>query len=198
MPGSLQGFRNMVLWITQGFCACATVSCGNATDWLLKATAFGCIVFSEISRRKDDIMNFSQNLINLRKKAGLSQDKLAEQLHITRQAVSKWESGASVPDADTLMQLCSILGVSPNQLLLDCQEPGRDSTNRAPASDDRMFVISSVFVMFIFLSGTGLLALYLHSGGRIHELVAYMSLLLMFGSIVTYLIMVLKRRFRKK
>lgn len=143
-------------------------------------------------------MNFSQNLINLRKKAGLSQDKLAEQLHITRQAVSKWESGASVPDADTLMRLCSILGVSPNQLLLDCQEPGRDSANGTPASDDRMFVISSVFLMFIFLCGTGLFTINLFFSDVVEPLIAYMSLLMMFGSIVTYLIMVLKRRFRKK
>lgn len=103
-----------------------------------------------------------------------------------------------MPDADTLMQLCSILGVSPNQLLLDCQEPGQDSTNRAPASDDRMFVISSVFLMFIFLCGTGLFTVNLFFSDVVEPLIAYMSLLMMFGSIVTYLIMVLKRRFRKK
>lgn len=142
-------------------------------------------------------MNFSQNLMNLRKKAGLSQDKLAEQLHITRQAVSKWESGASVPDADTLMQLCKILDATPNQLLWDSSESNPDSDSKAHFSNDRIFVLSSVFLMFIFLCGTGLLALYLYSGGRIHELIAYMSLLMMFGSIVTYLVMVLKRRFKK-
>ena len=38
-------------------------------------------------------MDFAQNLVSLRKAANLSQDKLAEQLHMTRQAVSKWESG---------------------------------------------------------------------------------------------------------
>lgn len=177
---------------------CATVGCRNATDRLLNATAFGCIISRGISQRKDDIMNFSQNLINLRKKASLSQDKLAEQLHITRQAVSKWESGTSVPDADTLVQLCSILGTSPNQLLLDWKEPVQNSTNEAPAPNDRMFVISSVFLMFIFLCGTGLFAINLFFSDVVEAKIAYMSLLMMFGSIVTYLVMVLKRRSKKK
>ena len=63
-------------------------------------------------------MAFSSNLQHLRKEANLSQEKLAEQLHITRQAVSKWESGQALPDADTCLKLCEVLGVSPNCLLL--------------------------------------------------------------------------------
>lgn len=43
-------------------------------------------------------MKLDERLILLRKRAGLSQEKLAEKLDISRQAVSKWESGATNPD----------------------------------------------------------------------------------------------------
>lgn len=74
-------------------------------------------------------MAFSNNLQHLRKEANLSQEKLAEQLHITRQAVSKWESGQALPDTDTCLRLCEILGVSPNRLLLG--EENLDSSNKS-------------------------------------------------------------------
>lgn len=41
----------------------------------------------------------------LRIQQGLSQDELAERVHVVRQTISKWERGASVPDADSLMAL---------------------------------------------------------------------------------------------
>ncbi len=41
-------------------------------------------------------MAFAENLLNARKRKGLSQEKLAEMLHVSRQAVSKWETGGSL------------------------------------------------------------------------------------------------------
>ena len=46
-------------------------------------------------------MDFGENLAKQRKKAGLSQEELAERLHLTRQTISKWETGASLPDGYT-------------------------------------------------------------------------------------------------
>ena len=43
---------------------------------------------------------------------GLTQEQLGEKLHVVRQTVSKWESGASVPDGDLLPQLAAVLEVS--------------------------------------------------------------------------------------
>ena len=46
----------------------------------------------------------------------LSQELVAEQLHVSRQAVAKWESGASLPSTANLLALCELFGVSPEQL----------------------------------------------------------------------------------
>ena len=58
-----------------------------------------------------------ENLRTLRKARGLSQEDLAQQLHITRQTLSKWENGLSVPDAQLLLRLAEILDVPVSELL---------------------------------------------------------------------------------
>ena len=62
-------------------------------------------------------MTLEQNLLLLREKAGLSQEKLAEKLGVSRQAVSKWETGQSTPDVDKLMALSRLYGVPVDSLL---------------------------------------------------------------------------------
>ncbi len=62
-------------------------------------------------------METKQVLYQLRTKAGLSQDALAEKLYVTRQAVSRWETGETVPNTDTLKLLSGVFGVSINTLL---------------------------------------------------------------------------------
>lgn len=52
-----------------------------------------------------------------RKEKGLTQMQLAEKLNITNRAVSKWETGKSVPDASIMLDLCEILDISVNELL---------------------------------------------------------------------------------
>jgi transcriptional regulator with XRE-family HTH domain/DNA-directed RNA polymerase subunit RPC12/RpoP len=52
-----------------------------------------------------------------RKKAGLTQAQLAERLNITDRAVSKWETGKSLPDSSIMLELCGTLGISVNDLL---------------------------------------------------------------------------------
>ena len=53
-------------------------------------------------------MKFGENLQKLRKEKGLSQEQLAEKLGVTRQSVSKWESGASYPEMDKIVSLCNM------------------------------------------------------------------------------------------
>jgi putative transcriptional regulator len=69
---------------------------------------------------------FNENLKNLRKQKGLSQEELAERLHVVRQTVSKWEKGLSVPDADLLIQIAEIFETSVSTLLGDTVEPSED------------------------------------------------------------------------
>ena len=60
---------------------------------------------------------FSENLKILRKQKGLTQETLAIKLHITRQTISKWEKGLSVPDTEQLVRLAEVLEVPITQLL---------------------------------------------------------------------------------
>lgn len=64
-------------------------------------------------------MIFADKLITLRKKAGWSQEELAEKLNVTRQSVSKWEGAQSVPDIDKILQLSCLFGVTTDYLLKD-------------------------------------------------------------------------------
>ncbi|MBR6777623.1 MAG: helix-turn-helix transcriptional regulator, partial [Clostridia bacterium] len=66
-------------------------------------------------------------LYELRKKSGLSQEAFAEKLGVSRQAVSKWECGASLPDTDNLITISKLYGVSLDELIGNeastCQDP---------------------------------------------------------------------------
>lgn len=62
-------------------------------------------------------MAFSDNLIFLRSRSLLTQEQLAEQMGVSRQSVSKWESGLSFPEMDTILKLCDLFQVSMDTLL---------------------------------------------------------------------------------
>ncbi len=59
----------------------------------------------------------AQRLLDYRKKAGLSQEELAEKIGVSRQAVSKWERGEASPDTDNLIALSEVYGVSLDELI---------------------------------------------------------------------------------
>ncbi len=62
-------------------------------------------------------MNTKDVILELRTKKGLSQDELAEKVYVTRQAVSRWETGETVPNTETLKLLSRFFDVSINTLL---------------------------------------------------------------------------------
>ena len=64
-------------------------------------------------------MRFSEKLPKLRKNNNLSQEQLAEQLGVSRQAVSKWEAGNSYPDMEKMLQMCQILNCHLEDLMDD-------------------------------------------------------------------------------
>lgn len=53
-------------------------------------------------------MTFAENVKMLRKQAGMSQEQLAEKLGVSRQAVTKWETGAGIPDIENIMQFSTV------------------------------------------------------------------------------------------
>ena len=64
-------------------------------------------------------MKFKDKIVNLRKKNNLSQEALAEKLNMSRQAISKWESGNSYPDMNTMIRVCEVLNCTLEELLDD-------------------------------------------------------------------------------
>ena len=62
-------------------------------------------------------MNIGNSLFQARKKCGLSQEEVAEKLGVSRQTVSKWEQGLSVPDSEMLISLSKVLDIPVNVLL---------------------------------------------------------------------------------
>ena len=67
-------------------------------------------------------MILADKIIDLRKKAGWSQEELAEKLAVTRQSVSKWEGAQSIPDMEKILQMSRIFGVTIDFLLKDEME----------------------------------------------------------------------------
>lgn len=61
--------------------------------------------------------HFPENLSQLRREAGYTQESLAEAMGVSRQAVSKWESGQAMPEAATLVDLADLLGCSLDRLM---------------------------------------------------------------------------------
>ncbi len=91
--------------------------------------------------RKDIGMDTKDVILEIRKKNNLSQDEMAEQLFVTRQAVSRWETGETVPNTESLKLISKTYNVSVNTLLgaprqLICQCCGMplddDSVSREP------------------------------------------------------------------
>lgn len=62
-------------------------------------------------------MTFAEKLKNIRKQAGMSQEQLAEKLGVSRQAVTKWETDAGIPDIENIMAISALFDISIDELL---------------------------------------------------------------------------------
>ena len=80
-------------------------------------------------------MQFSEKIIYCRKKAGLSQEELAAQIGVSRQAVSKWETGESTPELNKLTLLAKTFQTSTDWLLSE-DEPQSAAPEDAPTSSE--------------------------------------------------------------
>ena len=64
-------------------------------------------------------MNLSEKITKLRKEKSLSQEAFAEKLGVSRQSVSKWETGSALPDTDKIVAMSELFGVTADYLLKD-------------------------------------------------------------------------------
>ena len=64
-------------------------------------------------------MELSKKIYQLRKLSGMTQEQLAEKLNISRQTLSKWENGTSIPDVESVVRLSVLFNTSLEELLLE-------------------------------------------------------------------------------
>ena len=91
----------------------------------------------------------------LRKSRGLSQEQLAAELDVSRQAISKWECGDSTPDLDKLRAICTYFGVTTDHLIWENEEdaPKAAVPAKERASRGRNEVFSNVLLLVLLLAG---------------------------------------------
>ena len=110
---------------------------------------------------------FSEKLLELRRREGLSQEQLADRLGVTRQSVSKWESGTAVPELSKLVALSDLFGVSVDYLVKDrLEEPERPVPEASPSTarlEEQVEELSSYFRGYAYDSKTRLFGLPLVS-----------------------------------
>lgn len=87
-------------------------------------------------------MILAEKIIQLRKQNGWSQEELAENLGISRQSVSKWESGASIPDLERIVKMSELFGVSTDYLMKDELEEVSFSESKDKYEEDNVKSVS--------------------------------------------------------
>ena len=117
-------------------------------------------------------MTFNEKLLSLRRKSGLSQEELAEKLDVSRQAVSRWENGETLPDAQNLLVLSDIFGVTIDYLLRNETETEKTEEKEAPAQPINNTYINtnngaSVFSRMIRILYMALPAVFMGAAGYI-------------------------------
>lgn len=91
-------------------------------------------------------MNMADRIQYLRKAKGLSQEELADRVGVSRQAVSKWESGQSTPDLEKIIILSDIFGVTTDYILKGIEPTGKDADNSKEFAGKVLYIASTAFV----------------------------------------------------
>jgi len=102
-------------------------------------------------------MQLSDRIKKERNKLNLSQDSLANEIHVSRQAISKWETGQSYPDLEKLIQLSNIFGVTIDELVKGDKELEKklinDGGNPLRSTSILSYVLIIVGVLIGFWGG---------------------------------------------
>ena len=97
-------------------------------------------------------MKFSEKLQKLRKENNLSQEQLADKLDVSRQSVSKWESGQTYPEMDKLLTMCKLFNITLDDLTNDevnyKEVKPKNKNTFDNLVDDVMYIIDKTFCMF--------------------------------------------------
>ena len=112
-------------------------------------------------------MNIGERINHLRKTNNMSQEELAEKLHVSRQTVSRWENNSSQPDIESILAISNLFTVSTDYIL------GKEDDNNIKHKNNILFIslgiiiIGFVFSLFYFLSIKNLFLLAIGIGVQI-------------------------------
>ena len=107
-------------------------------------------------------MEFGEKLQMLRKARGWSQEELAQQINVSRQALSKWESGVSIADTENVIALSRLFGVSTDYLLLrESEEASAPAAVTTPAKEKKWPVPRIAWLVTLIVSVVGRIALHI-------------------------------------
>ena len=151
-------------------------------------------------------MNFREQIKKIRKTNKLKQEDMANDLHVSRQTISSWETDRNLPDLEMIVNISKIYNVTLDELILgganmekklikDCSEGIRTKFN----------LILTIIATFLLLFGLacfvikGLSVEYIDQDGILHEnfFLIIFGYLAIFGSTITYSILGLKNIFKK-
>ncbi|MBT9775661.1 helix-turn-helix domain-containing protein [Clostridium sp. MCC353] len=133
-----------------------------------------------------------------RKRAHLSQEQLAEQLGVSRQAVTKWENGQSSPSTKNLAQLAGILGVSLDELAGMTAEAGMETEEAAEAAvsesqaPGKKSSVRRIFIGILVVLVAGLFLCFLVGGQLMADFAITVINLLLLGGFVYVLVLAVK------
>ena len=96
-------------------------------------------------------MEIGKKIHQFRKLSGISQEQLAEKLNVSRQTISKWETGATLPDIQSIVKFCNIFQVTLNDLLLD--EKNTNHTDQITLQDLIQIHIRNRKMTLLLISG---------------------------------------------
>lgn len=112
-------------------------------------------------------MEFGEKLQMLRKARGWSQEELAQQINVSRQALSKWESGASIADTENVIALSRLFGVSTDYLLLsESETTSAPAAVSAPMKESKWPVPRIAWLVILLVAVVGLIAMHILASVR--------------------------------
>ena len=138
-------------------------------------------------------MKLSEKIYTLRKNKGLSQEQLAEELSVSRQAISKWESGVSVPESEKLIAISTYFNVSVDYLVKDDIDEISDSIHLSAGKNSGNMILKYVGLSICILGFLCLVAwgIIMIADPRVSDNVANSSMITIDGRGVLLLVCII-------
>ena len=143
-------------------------------------------------------MKLSEKLMKLRKMKGWSQEEFAEKMDVSRQAISRWETGSALPDVQNVLQMSKLFGVTTDYLLNEDVESD-DSVQQTPLHETEMQPSKKkmlhLFASFCFMvSAFCALVALIESRNEIQSIVSVFFLTFNASLSVAQLVLYLRKR----